>query len=111
MAEDNSKDVKQVSQEDINKNKVNAVLCYLGILIIIPLLNEEAKKSPFVKFHLNQGLVALITGVIIGFVAWIPILGWLVAIAWFVIWLMAVIGAAQGQMKRLPLVGNFEILK
>lgn len=107
---DNESQTK-VSQEDINKNKVNAVLCYLGILIIVPFLNEEAKKSPFVKFHLNQGLVVLIGGVVVGFISWIPIVGWLIGIAWFVIWLMALIGAAQGQMKRALLVGNIELLK
>lgn len=111
MADDKSQDTKTVSREDIEKNKVNAILCYLGILIIIPFVNEEAKKSPFVKFHLNQGLVMLIGGVLIGFVSWIPIIGWIAALGWFVIWLMALIGAAQGEMKRAPLVGNIEILK
>lgn len=102
---------QQVPQSDVEKNKVNAVLCYLGILIIVPFLNEEAKKSPFVKFHLNQGLVLLIGGVIVGAISWIPVIGWLVALAWFVIWLMALIGAASGQMKRALLVGNIELLK
>jgi uncharacterized membrane protein len=76
---------KTVTKEDINKNKTNAILCYLGILIIIPFLNEEAKKSPFVQFHLNQGLVLLIGGVIVGAISWIPIIGWIIGIAWFVL--------------------------
>lgn len=103
--------VKTASKEDIDKNKTNAILCYLGILIIIPFMNEEAKKSPFVMFHLNQGLVLLIGGVIVGAVAWIPIIGWIIGIAWFVIWVMALIAAGSGQMKRAPLVGNIEIVK
>jgi uncharacterized membrane protein len=102
---------KTVTKEDINKNKTNAILCYLGILIIIPFLNEEAKKSPFVQFHLNQGLVLLIGGVIVGAISWIPIIGWIIGIAWFVIWIMALISAASGEMKRAPLVGNIDILK
>lgn len=111
MADDKGQETKTVSREDIEKNKVNAILCYLGILIIVPFVNEEAKKSPFVKFHLNQGLVLLIGGVVVGFVSWIPVIGWLIGIAWFVIWLMGLIGAAQGEMKRVPLVGNVELLK
>lgn len=102
---------KTVSKEDINKNKTNAILCYLGILIIIPFMNEEAKKSPFVQFHLNQGLVLTIGGVIVGAISWIPIIGWIIGIAWFVIWVMALISAASGEMKRAPLVGNIEIVK
>jgi uncharacterized membrane protein len=91
---------KTVTKEDINKNKTNAILCYLGILIIIPFLNEEAKKSPFVQFHLNQGLVLLIGGVIVGAISWIPIIGWIIGIAWFVIWIMALISAASGELMR-----------
>lgn len=102
---------KTASAEDISKNKTNAILCYLGILIIIPFMNEEAKKSPFVKFHLNQGLVLLITGVVVSAVSWIPIIGWIIFIGWFVVWLMAIISAGSGKMKRAPLVGNFDLVK
>ncbi len=102
---------QSASKEDVSKNKTNAVLAYLGILILIPLLNDNAKKSPYVKFHLNQGLVFLIGWVILGFVTFIPVIGWLIDIAWFVLWIMAIVSAAQGQMKRAPLVGNIELLK
>jgi uncharacterized membrane protein len=99
------------TKEDIDKNKVNAVLSYLGILIIVPLISDDAKKSPFAKFHLNQGLVLLIAGFVGGFVFWIPLLGWIAAIVFFIIWLMGLISAAQGEMKRVPILGNIEILK
>lgn len=102
---------KTATKEDIEKNKVNAILCYLGILIIVPFMNEEAKKSPFVKFHLNQGLVFLVGAVVIWFVSIIPIIGWLIAIGWTVLWLMAIVSAGSGQMKRSPIVGNIELIK
>jgi uncharacterized membrane protein len=107
--------VKVASKEDIEKNKVNAILSYLGILIIVPLISEDAKKSTFAKFHLNQGLVLLIASVVLSVVWVIPILGWIVGffggIALFVIWLMALISAIQGEMKRVPLLGNIELIK
>ncbi len=96
---------------DVEKNKTNAVLCYLGILIIIPFINEEAKKSPFVKFHLNQGVVLLIGSFVVSAVVWVPIIGWAFGIAFFVIWLMGLLGAIQGQMKRVPVVGNLTLIK
>lgn len=103
------------SKEDIDKNKLNAVLSYLGILIIVPLISEDAKKSPFAKFHLNQGLVLLIASVALSVVWIIPILGWIVGffggIVLFVIWIMALIGAIQGEMNRMPLLGNIELIK
>lgn len=110
MAEEKQKP-EVATKEDIEKNKLNAVLAYLGILIIVPLVSDDAKKSPFAKFHLNQGLVLLIAWVVSSFVVWIPLLGWAVGIFLLVIWLMGLIGAAQGEMKRVPLLGNIELIK
>ena len=106
------KDAPQVAtKEDIEKNKVNAILSYLGILIIVPLLSEDAKKSPFAKFHMNQGLVLAIAGFVSSFIVWVPLIGWAIGIGLFVIWLMGLISAAQGEMKRVPLLGNIELIK
>lgn len=43
---------------DIEQNKVMALLSYLGILVLVPLL--AAKELRFARFHANQGLVLLI---------------------------------------------------
>ena len=109
MADDQK--VQVATKEDIEKNKVNAILSYLGILIIVPFLSDDAKKSPFAKFHLNQGLVLLIAGVVSSIVTWIPIFGWALAIALFVIWIMGLMSAINGEMKRVPLLGNIELIK
>ncbi len=110
MAEE-QKTPSVATKEDIEKNKLNAVLSYLGILIIVPLLSDEAKKSTFAKFHLNQGLVLLIAGFVGSFIFWIPLIGWIVAVVFFVIWLIGIIGAIQGEMKRVPILGNIELIK
>jgi uncharacterized membrane protein len=103
------------SKADIEKNKLNAVLSYLGILIIVPLISEDAKKSAYAKFHINQGLVILIASVALGMVWAIPILGWIVGffggIVLLVLWLMGLISAIQGEMKRVPILGNIELIK
>ena len=101
--------------KSIEKNKMNAVLSYIGILILVPLLSEEAKKSPYAKFHMNQGLVLLVSGIALGVISIVPVLGWLVgfvgSIALFVIWIMALIGAVNGEMKRVPILGDIELIK
>jgi uncharacterized membrane protein len=109
---DNAQEPEIVSSKaDVEKNKLNAVLSYLGILIIIPLISDDAKKSDFAKFHLNQGLVLFIAGVVGNVVFWIPIFGWALAIALFVIWLIGLIGAIQGEKKKVPLLGDIKIIK
>lgn len=97
--------------QDIEKNKVMAVLAY--ILFFIPLL--AAKDSKFARFHTNQGLVLFLGGIVASVVAVIPVIGWIVApIAGLVITVLAVIGiinALNGRAKELPVIGKFKILK
>ena len=97
--------------QDIEKNKVMAVLAY--ILFFIPLL--AAKDSKFARFHTNQGLVLFLGGIIASVVAVIPVIGWIVApIAGLVITVLAIIGilnALNGKAKELPVIGKFKILK
>ena len=88
------------SVKDVEDNKLWAFLGYLGILCLIPLLAK--KNSKFAQFHAKQGLVLTIGG----FFAWIPFVGWLLAIALVVFWIMGVISVFQGRMKPLPIVGE-----
>ena len=97
--------------QDIEKNKVMALLAY--IIFLIPLL--AAKDSKFARFHTNQGLVLFLGGIIASVVAVIPVIGWIIApIAGLVITVLAVIGiinALNGKAKELPVIGKFKILK
>ena len=119
--------------QDINDNKVMAILAYLSWLVIIPLL--AAPKSKFARFHTNQGLVlaiaeiALCVGLgIIQFIlnliflmiSWrlADIFSVLFGIIWAVIGIgslalsiIGIVNAAQGTAKELPIVGKFKILK
>jgi uncharacterized membrane protein len=86
-----------------------AVLAYFGILVIIPLL--MVKNDPFVKYHIRQGLVLLIALIIAFAISTVPIFGWFLGwILWlgcFVLMIMGIINAVNGQTKELPLIGQF----
>ncbi|MGN6369598.1 MAG: zinc ribbon domain-containing protein [Phycisphaerae bacterium] len=111
---------------DVEKNKIMAILAYLGILVLVPLL--AAKESPFARYHTNQGLILAICAVvggiclmIIGFVAiFIPFVGFcvgctadlVVVVGILVLAIMGIINAANGKMVPLPVIGNlFTIIK
>jgi uncharacterized membrane protein len=92
-----------------SKNIGMAILAYLGILIIIPFLTD-AKKDPFVKFHLKQGLVLIIAWIIISALKSIPLgftINWILWILLVIFMLIGVINAANGREKELPLIGHF----
>ena len=98
------------TKEDIEKNKVMAVLAYL--IFLIPLL--AAKDSPYARYHTNQGLILFIVAVISSVIAVIPILGWIVApIISIIVTILAIIGivnAATGKAKELPIIGKFKLI-
>ena len=97
--------------QDIEKNKVMAVLAY--ILFFIPLL--AAKDSKFARFHTNQGLVLFILAIVSSVVAVIPIIGWIVssiaAVAVTVFAIIGILNALNGRAKELPIIGKFKLLK
>ena len=103
----------QADSADIEKNKIFAIIAYIGILFIVPLL--AAKESRFAMYHANQGLVLFLFNIAVGVIAIIPILGWIVAavgwVASLVFLIMGIINAANGQMKPLPIIGGFSLLK
>lgn len=90
--------------------KLMGVLCYLWILWLIPLLTEH-KNDPYIKFHINQGIVLSILSVIVGILSWIPVIGWLLGVGVFVLTVLGIINAVQLQEKPLPLIGGIQIYK
>ena len=109
---------------EAQSNTAMAVLCYLGIFILIPLLTD-ARQDKFVKYHLSQGMVLLITVVLVSMVRWIlptGITGGLgglffgmfvtfvisvIQLGLLVLVIIGVMNAAQGEKKPLPLLGQF----
>jgi uncharacterized membrane protein len=89
--------------------KLFSILAYISVLWLLGLLITPEKTSPFVKNHVNNGIVLCITGAIL---ACIPFIGWLAEIAVFVFMIMGIIAAAKTQYYTLPLfLGNFKIVK
>lgn len=87
---------------------VTPILCYVGIVIAIVMHNKA--KTKLGAFHLRQAL-----GLTIGFAAcfvlsFVPFLGWIVAplagLALFVLWIMGLIAAINGEQKLVPVVGE-----
>ena len=110
------------TQSDIEQNKVYAVLAYIGILFLVPLL--AAPNSRFARYHTNQGIVLFITGIIAYPASWfigIPFgfftfgfglaLPFLLLIGLFALLVIGIVNAASGQCKPLPLIGHFELIK
>ena len=97
--------------QDVEKNKVMAMLAYL--IFFLPLLTD-AKDSPFAKYHANQGLLLLIASVVASIVGWIltliffvlAFIGWIFSIATLVLFIIGIMNANNGKMVPLPIIGG-----
>lgn len=112
MAEEVKKE--SANKKDVDEFKIHAVLAYFGILVLVPILT--AKESKFAQYHANQGVILLIAGLIVGAASSVPIIGWFLigpagSIFLLVLAVMGIINAVNGEMKPLPLIGNYTILK
>jgi uncharacterized membrane protein len=106
------------ARADVDQNKVFAVLAYLGILFLVPLL--AAPHSPFARYHTNQGVVFFISAIILHFgtlalgLITFGLGFFLMPLSWVAIIVFMIIGivhAATGQYRPLPLIGHFELMK
>src|SRR5262249_33502834 len=93
-----------------DEDKTVAIIAYLTLIgFIIALVMFGSKKPKLGAFHLRQTLGFVVTGFAVGIVGVIPILGWLLLIlampCFFVLWIMGIISAVNGQLKPVPVVG------
>ena len=99
------------------ESKIELVLAYalswVGGLIIY----FVEKRNSFLRFHSMQsillGVIATVLTLVISVLSWIPFLGWLfrffkrvVCAAWLVITIICIIKAWNGDMYRLPVIGD-----
>jgi uncharacterized membrane protein len=93
------------SQEDIEENRIYAVIAYFWLLFLVPLLVR--RESPYAQFHATQGLILAVAWFIASILHIIPVIGQVAALALFIINVMAVIKAWNGEAWRLPYLSDW----
>src|SRR5690554_6514874 len=95
----------------ISDGKTIAIIAYITLigLIIAFVLNTE-KKNSFAIFHIRQSLGIGLTGLVLGMIHIIPILGWFISIIGFIVlfvmWISGLISALNGKEKPVFLLGD-----
>jgi len=99
----------QPVNKDAEDNKILAIIGYLGILCLIPLLLK--KDSQFAQYHGKQGLVLFLAEIVFRIIMIIPFLGWIVglvgSILCLILTIVGIVNAAKGEMKELPWIGHY----
>jgi len=109
-------------KNDAENNKIMGILAYIGILFLVPYL--AAKESPFARFHANQGcilfllaiafcIIMFVVGIILPFSLYliISLLNFVGGLGITVLAILGIVNAVKGEMKELPIIGKYTILK
>lgn len=102
----------QTQETPVNKDaKQIAVISYITIIgLIIAFVMNNDKKFEFSKYHIGQSLGLALTGLTLGAIGLIPILGWLInIIGTFVLiymWVMGLMNAINDRKKPVPILGK-----
>lgn len=98
---------KKATTTGLSSNTAAALTYVLGWLTGLVFLLVE-KENKFVRFHAMQ---SIITFGLLTVIAIFPVIGWvlspLVMIVGFVLWLILIYKAYQGEEFKLPVIGDF----
>ncbi|MDR1829471.1 MAG: zinc-ribbon domain-containing protein, partial [Candidatus Fibromonas sp.] len=128
--------LQQADPNDAEQNKGMAAIAYF--LFFVPIITGDHKRSPFVMFHTNQGMVLFITYVAMWIASSIlvsilyrvfaaaiyrsPLGSWgllslfglitpLFSIVMLVLFIIGIVNALNGRMKPLPIIGRITLIK
>ncbi len=95
-----------VTPEEVSSGKTMAIIAYL--IFFIPLLMDDMRNNKFVMYHTEQAIALFILNIVLGIVATITCgIGLILYIAWLVFLIMGIMNASKGEIKPLPLIGQF----
>lgn len=101
------------AEESVNNEQDNsiAIISYLTLIgLVIAFVMNNEKKQPFARYHIRQSLGLNVTGIALGLVNVIPILGWIISIigVFVLIYMniMGIINAVNRKEKPLPILGK-----
>ena len=99
----------QPTQEDIDQNRIIALLSYIGILFLIPMFAR--KDSVFCKYHVNQGIVLFLCNVVISILSYFISIVGILSIVTLIFMILGIVNCVQGKVAPLPLIGSIQIWK
>lgn len=107
------------NQAGLSQNAAGAIAYITFIPAIVFLLVPPYNASPYVRFHAWQSILlnatAAVVSFLLGFVlvffmvfgaSLLVTLTRLIWLAWFVLWLVCVVKALNGQRFKIPLLGD-----
>ncbi len=95
----------------VKDGKTIAIISYLTIIgLLVAFIMNINKQNSFASFHIRQSvgifLLAFLINILFKFSNSFGMIGGILSIGLFVLWIFGIAGAIQGQEKRIPLLGD-----
>ncbi|HEY9170024.1 MAG TPA: hypothetical protein VIN72_11095 [Lutibacter sp.] len=95
----------------IIEGKNIAIIAYITVIgLIIAFVMNNDKKEPFASYHIKQSLGLALTGLALGVIGMIPILGWIINILGIFVllymWIIGLMNAINGKESTVPFLGE-----
>lgn len=102
--------VPMFDKKDVEDHKLIAVLSYISILCLVPLLTK--KESKFCQEHGKQGFVLFLFGVAVYVLGMVPVIGWFLiapigSILMLILAIVGIIKVLQGEFWEFPVIGKY----
>jgi uncharacterized membrane protein len=94
-----------------SEGKNIAIIAYITLIgLIIAFVMNNDKKEAFAAYHIKQSLGLAATGLALGVVGMIPVLGWIINILGIFVllymWIMGLMNAINGKESPVPFLGE-----
>lgn len=87
-----------------------AIISYITIIgTVIAFVMNQNRHNYFASFHIRQALGIFLTGLVVNFLQRYIDFDWVdlaLSVGVFILWIIGLIGAIQGEEKRVPLLGD-----
>ena len=114
----NSESHDEFSKKEITDYNSSAMLCYLPFICIYFILTNAYKKSEYLKFHCNQGLIVtcfyIITYIFnktFGTISFMNFIGFILYFVCIVLSLFGIINTNNRESKEIPIIGKIKLIK
>jgi uncharacterized membrane protein len=98
---------KQKTSTGLDQNIAGLLTYVLGFITGIIFLILE-KDNKFVRFHAMQSTITFLVLLVIGMIPFFgPVLSFIVSPIAFILWIVLMYKAYQGEMFKLPVVGDY----
>ena len=99
-----------MNNQTVQEGKTIAIISYITVIgTLIAFIMNQNKQNYFASFHIRQAIGIFVLGLLVNFLQRYTDFGWLdmlLGIGVFILWIIGLIVAIQGEEKRVPLLGD-----